>query len=252
MNSLVRAAVVAGATFACGVAGMLIQLALPVQSVTEARGTVGAMIGLITLLLALVLGLLIWTAFSVFTTQQAEAQSLGPMVLELDLALEKYGPEASGGREHLREGLVRSRERFFGDKVHGPRAFTYEESRANMRGLADYFDGLRPETDAQKQHLATARQLAISVAQTQNLMARQLANPVPPFLLVVVACWSGALFLGNGVASSLNAITVVALAAGAIAIASGVFLILELSQPYTGLFRLPSTGIDKMIALLRE
>ena len=252
MNSLVRSAVVAGATFACGVAGMLIQLALPVQSVTEARGTVGSMVGLVTLLLALVLGLLIWTAFSVFTTQQAEAQSLGPMILELDLALERYGPDASGGRQRLREGLARSRERFFGDKVHGPQAFTYEESRANMRGLADYFDGLRPETDAQKQNLATARQLAISVAQTQNLMARQLANPVPPFLLVVVACWSGALFLGNGLASSLNAISVLALAAGAIAIASGVFLILELSQPYTGLFRLSSTGIDKMIALLKD
>jgi hypothetical protein len=98
-------------------------------------------VGLITLLLALVLGLLIWTAFSVFTTQQAEAQSLGPMILELDLALEKYGPETSAGREHLREGLVRSRERFFGDKIHGPRAFTYEESRANMRGLADYLTG---------------------------------------------------------------------------------------------------------------
>jgi hypothetical protein len=252
MNSLVRSAVVAGATFACGVAGMLIQLALPVQSVTEARGTVGSMVGLVTLLLALVLGLLIWTAFSVFTTQQAEAQSLGPMILELDLALERYGAEASGGRQRLREGLARSRERFFGDKVHGPQAFTYEESRANMRGLADYFDGLRPETDAQKQNLATARQLAISVAQTQNLMARQLANPVPPFLLVVVACWSGALFLGNGVVSSLNAISVVTLGAGAIAIASGVFLILELSQPYTGLFRLSSTGIDKMIALLKD
>ena len=252
MNSLVRSAVVAGATFACGVVGMLIQLVLPIQSVTEARGTVGAVVGLITLLLALVLGLLIWTAFSVFTTQQAEAQSLGPMILELDLALERYGPEAAGGRQRLREGLARSRERFFGDKVHGPQAFTYEESRANMRGLADYFDGLRPETDAQKQNLATARQLAISVAQTQNLMARQLANPVPSFLLVVVACWSGALFLGNGLVSSLNALTVLALGAGAIAIASGVFLILELSQPYTGLFRLPSTGIDKMIALLKE
>jgi hypothetical protein len=252
MNSLVRSAGVAIAAFACGVVGMLIQLTLPVQYVTEARGPVGAVVGLITLLLALVLGLLIWTAFSVFTTQQAEAQSLGPMILELDLALEKYGPEASVGRQRLREGLARSRERFFGDEVHGPQAFTFEESRANMRGLSDYFDGLRPETEAQKQNLATARQLATTVAQTQNLMARQLSNPVPSFLLVVVVCWSGALFLGNGLVSSPNALTVAAQAAGAIAIASGVFLILELSQPYSGLFRLPSTGIDTLIGLLRN
>ncbi|WP_158817499.1 hypothetical protein [Methylocapsa sp. S129] len=252
MNSLVRSAGIAAVTFACGVVGMLIQLTLPVQYVTDARGTVGAMVGLITLLLALVLGLLIWTAFSVFTTQQAEAQSLGPMILELDLALEKYGPEASGGRALLQAGLASSRKRFYGDQARGPQAFTFEESRANMRGLADYFDGLRPETEGQRQNLATARQLATTVAQTQNLMARQLSNPVPPFLLVVVVCWSGALFLGNGLVSSPNAVTIAAEAAGAIAIASGIFLILELSQPYSGMFRLPSTGVDKLIDLLKS
>ena len=51
------------------------------------------MIGLVSLLLALVLGLLVFTAFSVFTSQQSEAYSLGPVVADIDLALERYGPE---------------------------------------------------------------------------------------------------------------------------------------------------------------
>ena len=46
---------------------------------------------------ALVLGLLVYTAFTVYTTQQAEAQGLGPVVIELDVILEEYGPDASAG-----------------------------------------------------------------------------------------------------------------------------------------------------------
>jgi hypothetical protein len=40
---------------------------------TASKGSVGPMVGLVPLLLAPVLGLLVFTAFSVFTAQQDEA-----------------------------------------------------------------------------------------------------------------------------------------------------------------------------------
>src|SRR5208337_1007280 len=147
------------------------------------RGTVGAMVGLVTLLLALVLGLLVFTAFTVYTTQQSEAQGLGPVVIELDVVLEEYGPEAVRGRVGLREALGRSRKRFFGDLKHGPQAHTFEETRATMHWMNTYFDNLQPSTDRQRQLLTSARDLAKTFAETQMLMARQLANPFPPHLL---------------------------------------------------------------------
>ena len=76
---------------------MALQRVVPADVLTASKGSVGAMVGLVTLLLALVLGLLVFTAFSVFTTQRDEAFSLGPMVAEVDLALELYGPEAAAG-----------------------------------------------------------------------------------------------------------------------------------------------------------
>ena len=75
---------------------MLLQWVVPADVLTASKGSVGAMVGLVTLLLALVLGLLVFTAFSVFTTQRDEAYSLGPMVVEVDLALEQYGPKRPG------------------------------------------------------------------------------------------------------------------------------------------------------------
>ena len=59
----------------------------------------------VTLLLALVLGFLVFTAFSVFSGQQSEAQSLGPLLIEFDVALENYGAGGEGGRAGLRAAL---------------------------------------------------------------------------------------------------------------------------------------------------
>ena len=40
--------------------------------------------------------------------------------------------------------------------------------------------------------------------------------------------------------------------AGAIAIGSAIFLILELSTPYTGLIRLSPAGLDRLLLVLGE
>jgi hypothetical protein len=188
----------------------------------------------------------------VFTTQQSEAYSLGPMVAEVDLALELYGPEAAGGRAGLLAALHRSRLRFFGDSQRGPQPFTFEEMRAIFLSQDSFFDRLKPATEAQRGLVATARDQVRKLADTQMLMARQLANPFPPHVLTVVVSWASALFLGNGLVAAPNAVSVLAHFAGAVSIGIAVFLILELSHPYTGLIRLSPTGIDRVIKILSE
>ena len=54
-----------------------------------------------------------------------------------------------------------------------------------------------------------------------------------------------ALVLGTLVGSAYGA-----LAFGSFAVASAIFLILELNQPFTGLFRIPSEPIERAIAAL--
>ena len=99
---------VAVLTFASGLLGFFLQWLLPAQHVADARGMIGSIIGLVTLLLALVLGLLVWTSYGVYTDQNTESQSLGPLILKLDFALEKYGAEASRGRDLPRGGHARA------------------------------------------------------------------------------------------------------------------------------------------------
>jgi hypothetical protein len=72
MNPEKFAAAVAVAIFAGGLIGLVLQRSLPEKHTTgPARDMIGAVVGLLTLLCALVTGLLIWTAYGVYAGQNA-------------------------------------------------------------------------------------------------------------------------------------------------------------------------------------
>ena len=142
MHSLRRAIAVAVILFGASVVGMLLQWVVPAQVLTASKGTVGAMVGLVTLLLALVLGLLVFTAFSVFTTQRDEALVAGAGDRRARSRARALWARGGARTRGLRAALERSRARFFGDAKHGPQPYTFEETRATLHGLDSYFDSL--------------------------------------------------------------------------------------------------------------
>src|ERR1700679_2088265 len=81
---------------------MQLQKLLPEDHMTSgSRDMIGAVMGLITLLLALVLGTLVGSAYGFFAIQKSNVETLGARTIVLDMALEQYGPEA----QPLRDGL---------------------------------------------------------------------------------------------------------------------------------------------------
>ena len=88
MSSYKFALAVAVAMFAAGLLGLLLQRVLPEKHTTGgSRDMIGAVVGLLTLLCALVTGLLIWTAYGVYSGQNTQIQALASKVMQLDLAL---------------------------------------------------------------------------------------------------------------------------------------------------------------------
>ena len=72
---------VAVAVFAAGAVGLFLQHLLPEKFTTGGpRDMIGAVVGLLTLLSALVLGLLIWTAYGVYSGQNLAVQTLAAKV----------------------------------------------------------------------------------------------------------------------------------------------------------------------------
>jgi hypothetical protein len=248
VNPFARTVIVAVLIFASGLVGFLLQWLLPVQDIAGAKGIICSIVGFVTLLLALVLGLLIWTTYGAFIAQNTESQSLGPLILKLDFALEQYGPEADRGRDLLRAAVVRARDRFWGGQAIG--VSPYAQLRADLHDIMGFFATLEPATDQQKQLVTTAMPNFIQVVETTLLMTRRLANPVPRVLLFVVIGWAALLFMSFGLLAAFNALSVAIVALGSIAVASAVFMILEFSQPYSGLFRISPVGVDSLISAL--
>src|SRR3984957_15954363 len=232
--------------FVSGIVGFYIQSLLPEAHTSDrSRDIIGGVVGLLTLLLALVLGLLIWTAYGVTNTQKTELQLLSARALDLDLEMKQYGPEGEHGRELMRTELVWAHEQFWGDE--SAMAAAYEASYHNMGSMSDFLSGLNPTTDKKKQLLAPASQHYGAGGETRLLMSLQLVDPISWPLIITVIAWSCLLFCGFGLLSRRNWTTICVLALGASSVASAIFLILELSQPYTSLLRISPAGLEQVI-----
>ncbi len=90
---------------ASGYAGLHMQKRLADEHKTDqSRGVVGQVAGLVSLLLALVLGTLIGVSFAYFSTQNTELEGFSAQILRLDQALAQYGPETKPARDRLKAG----------------------------------------------------------------------------------------------------------------------------------------------------
>jgi hypothetical protein len=248
MTSVLIAIAVAILTFAGGVVGLYLQKLLPDQhSVEKSRDMIGSVMGLVTLLLALVLGTIIGSAYYFSATQQSELQSLAAHSLLLDKALAEYGPETKAARDGLKGALTRNHELFWRGGDVDPEKLSVATAMAGLQALNDFLRSLDPKTPAQQQAVAAAGAHFGQIEQTRLMISLQLANPLSRPLLIVVVLWSVFLFCGFGLLSRINATTLAALMFGAFAVASAIFLILELSQPYTGLFRTSPAALEQTI-----
>src|SRR5271166_440824 len=253
LNSAKFALAVAVAVFASGCLGLILQRVLPEKHTTgPPRDMIGAVAGLLTLLCALVTGLLIWTAYGVYAGQNTAIQNLAAKVLQLDLALTEYGPEANPERTRVRQVLEKSIDQTWGANENDSNfaANNFKAAIQVMRDRQKALGSLQPSTDEQKQALAAAKSAVESLGQSRMQMSLALSDPVSyPTLLTVIA-WVALLFCGFGLMSRGNVMSVVAMAVGALAVASAVLLILDLSNPYSGVFRASPAPLEQVLAVM--
>ena len=239
-------------TLGAGYAGMLVQQRLADEHKTaESRGVVGQVAGLVSLLLALVLGTLIGVSFAYFSTQKTELEAFSAQILRLDQALAQYGPETKPLRDKLKAGIVKGYETFWGGGAVDPNALTVEGPLANAKAVSDYLATLQPKTEAQKEALATANLYASMVEQSRLMMSLQVAStPVSWVLVAILVFWTVALFFGIGLFAAPNALVASVITFGALSIAFAIFLIFELGLPYTGVFRVSPAALQETIAFM--
>ncbi|RBP07373.1 hypothetical protein DFR50_12718 [Roseiarcus fermentans] len=244
-----RVMIAACVIFVGAVAGHFLQELLPAHHLSEAKSVITTVQGLVTALLALVLGLLIWTGYGVYAQQNSEMMTLIGQVLQLDVLLDRLGADGVRARALQREQLIAMRKRFWEHDGAGP-PVPYQIGRAELSRMDAFFAATKAATDEERALFDQARSLAASVVMTILLMGRQLRNPVPHGLINSVILWAGLVFCCLGATATLSVLSVAVEFVGALSVASAIFLILEFSQPYDGHFRISPDSIDHVIAAL--
>jgi hypothetical protein len=104
--------------------------------------------------------------------------------------------------------------------------------------------------DPRKYQMAKAEDLATLINDQRLQISLQLNNSISwPFMTILIS-WACLLFFGFGMLARVNRASVVGLAVGAVSVASAIFLIVELSTPYSGLLRLSPTPVLQTIEVL--
>ena len=255
MKAVIFAFCVAAAIFAGGAVGLLLQARLPEKYTTGGpRDMIGAVVGLLTLLSALVLGLLIWTSYGVYSSQNFAVQTLASRILQLDLSLEDYGPEAAPERAELRRRVSSTIDQIWGHQESDEQLVALNFARAIeiLRDSDKAFASLRPATEEQKKSLAADIQIFDSIGQARLQMAMALTDPVSYPLVLIVVGWAVFLFFGFGLMSKHNLMSFAAVAVGAIAVSTAIYLIMDLSAPYSGLFHVSPAPLEQVLASMNK
>src|SRR3984957_8429090 len=159
-----------------GYAGLALQTRLVEEHKSgETKAVVGQISGLVSLLLALVLGTLIGVSWGYFSAQRTNLENFSAQILRLDQSLAQFGPETKPMRDRLKEGIEKAYEAIWGGGTVDPAMLTVGPPLANGQAVSDYLGTLQPKTEAQKSALATANQYASKVEQSRLLISLQIA-----------------------------------------------------------------------------
>ena len=247
-----RAAIIALSTFMSALAGMLAQGQMTAPMIADSKSMTGSIVGLVATLLSVVVGLLVSQSYGLFSSQQSDLATLGRLVARMNYLLSPFGPEADAARTVLREQMLQVRARLWPDEGAGPqRSLVYDHVHQDVHAMLAALEQLRAADNERRESLAQAQELFGKFIETHTSMIRSLSNRVPNLFLNVVMGWACALFFGYGLLAGINAPTLFMAAVGSMAIASAIFLILEMSDPYSGLFRISSVSLDQFLRGLR-
>ena len=247
LMSVIVLTCVIGGTFI----GMFFRNRLPEQHLSGAtKDVVRLGSGLIGTIAALVLGLLIASANSTFQTQSTQVQQLTADIILLDSTLAQYGPETMSARNLLRRAAGTMADRIW--RENGSNSKKAEPFEANAVSLSFYDEILKlsPRDESQRSLQARAIDTVQDIGKTRLLLFAEAGAVIPfPFLVVLIS-WLAIIFASFSLFADNNTTTIVALGIFALSASASIFLILELSQPFTGLMMISSEPLRSALAPL--
>lgn len=253
MNIFGRCLAIATVAFMCAIAGFFVHKLFPTH-VASSMDVIRAVSGLIGTLFAIVLGLLVSSSYSTFNSHQADFDSLVTTVANIDLLLKHFPGESDQPRFVLKRMVLRLLKRYCLDKSgQTPGDVSYNHLSNDVTEILEINNTSEKFKNITRDDLNSIREFSSKFVSIQSNIIRNLSNQMPALFLVVVFGWACLLFFLYGCISDGNMLAIFFLFLGAIAIASANFLILELTHPYHGQFKVSGAAFDLLLdSMIKE
>lgn len=250
MSALFVTVIIASTLFVALVIGMWLRSLLPQEHLSaESKDAVKVAMGMVATMTALLLGLLVSSAKESYDTTRSELVQMAAKVAFLDRVLTMYGPDATETRGKLRAAL--------GEAIAGmwpeegvPVRLEPDERTGNAIYVAIH--KLTPHDDVQRDLKAQATTLATDLGELRTLLLAQSMPSVSMPMLVTVDLWLVVIFASFSLVAPRNATTAVALVVAALSVVGAVFLVLELDTPLSGMIRISSAPMQKVLGDLQK
>jgi hypothetical protein len=221
--------------FAGAIGGMHLYRLLPRHHLSsESREVVRLSINMVSILAAVVLGLLIASAKGVFDRADLQIRSYSADLTILDQTLRRYGQEADPIRANLLRYTERAVRATWPDPGVDSQPLEDKAAGELLNQIVDQVLDLAPQTPTQTWLRARAMDTSAKLIQTRWMVLINQAGSTNPVLLIILVGWITFAFATFGLNAPRNATVVAAFLASALSIGTSVYLILAIETPFDG------------------
>jgi hypothetical protein len=213
----------------------------------ESKDAIKIGAGMISMMSALVLGLLVSSAKSNFDATNTAIIQGGAKVILLDRLLANYGPETKEVRETLRQAVVGLIAVLWPEEPVSQEDMSAFERATTAEKLAEKIRDLKPQNEAQRAMQGQALQLVQEMVLSRWIQIEQGQTSLPRAFLVIVLFWLTMLYTTFGMLAPRNATVITVMLVGALALATAMFLIVEMNRPMGGAIKVSSGPMHKAL-----
>jgi len=251
MNSLVAFLIAFAAILGGAAIGGFLRRTLPGHHLSDDTKDVMRLgSSLIGWMAALVLGLLIASANNTYEGESTQITRMTANIILLDQLLAAYGPETRETRQSMRSAIGPLADQIWREHASGTASqITFAQNPSGEAAFVKVQE-LQPQNDLQRALKTRAVQVTTEIAQSRFLLFEQAQGGIPRPFLAVLVLWLSIIFATYSLFSRPNPTLIAAVVVFAFSAASAIFLLVELSQPFTGLMQISSMSLRGALAPL--
>jgi hypothetical protein len=217
----------------------------------ESKDVVKLGLGFLATLSALVMGLVVSSSKASYDTKAEMIHTSAALIIQLDSNLRSIGPEADPARQALQNAVGSTIHQLWGNG----RETTGAPSDTNKREvgqLQKMLLGLSVKNEMQREAQANALKALSELARINAVAFTQRGSDVMAPLLVVVTCWMMLTVLGWNLFAPSNLMVMAVNLVCSLSVASAIFLILEMDQPFNGVVGISDAAMRTALFKLSE